>query len=185
MQILPFLALGLAVLTSDALAQELTDARMDQVTAGGVFELVADQLDGVTSAPVGPLQQHNVIGGTGILLEEFLSDMFQSGRADLSQYGVNNPPTVINTANNNPPTVINTANNNPPTVITVNNTANSNTPTGVTVSNTPTGVTVSNTPTGVTVSNTPTGVTVSNTPTGVTVSNTPTGVTVSNTPLGV
>src|SRR5512132_4253056 len=66
---------------------------MDQITAGGLFELAADQLDMATSAPVGPLQ-HNVIGGVGVLLDEFL---FRSQRLqDLASLGdlASAPPPI-------------------------------------------------------------------------------------------
>jgi hypothetical protein len=81
-----FSALALAVPASAALAEELTDARMDQITAGGVFELAADQLDMATSAPVGPIRR-NVIGGVGILLEELLSEVFSSQQSLLADLG--------------------------------------------------------------------------------------------------
>jgi hypothetical protein len=70
-------SLALAILASAALAEELTDARMDQITAGGLFELADDELNNLTSAPVG-LAQRNVIGGIGELFEEFLSGLFRS-----------------------------------------------------------------------------------------------------------
>lgn len=53
-RIISFSALAFAVLASAALAEELTDAGMDQITAGGFFELAADELDMTTSAPVVP-----------------------------------------------------------------------------------------------------------------------------------
>jgi hypothetical protein len=83
-RIISFPALALAVLASavQAEATELTDAHMDQITAGGLFELAADQLDMTTSAPVGPIG-HNVIGGVGMLLEEFLSEAFSSPQSFL------------------------------------------------------------------------------------------------------
>ena len=74
-RIISFSALALAVLARAALAEELTDAGMDQITAGGLFELAADQLDMATSAPVGPLQ-HNVIGGVGGCSRHFCPKRF-------------------------------------------------------------------------------------------------------------
>ena len=71
------LALGVLVSAGQAEAVELIDARMDQITAGGVFELTADELRMVPSTPVAPLQ-HNVIGGVGVLFEQLLSDVFRS-----------------------------------------------------------------------------------------------------------
>ena len=86
-RIISFSALPLAVLASAALAEELTDARMDQITAGGLFELTADQLDRATSAP-----QRNVIGGVGVLLEEFLSETFRSQQSLLADLGAPGTP---------------------------------------------------------------------------------------------
>jgi hypothetical protein len=80
--IISFSALPLAV----ALAEELSDVRMDQITAGGFFELAAEELDMATSAPVGPIRR-NVIGGVGILLEEFLSEVFSSQQSLLADLG--------------------------------------------------------------------------------------------------
>jgi hypothetical protein len=94
-------SLALAVLASAALAGELIDVHMDQITAGGLFELTADQLDSATSAPVGPLQR-NVIGGVGGLLEEFLSELFrsqQSLRRDLASAEPPNANTTPSTPN--------------------------------------------------------------------------------------
>ena len=92
-------SLALAIFASTALAGELIDAQMDQISAGGLFELTADQLEYVTSAPVGPLQR-NVIGGVGVLLEEFLSETFRSPQSllrDLASTGPANANTTSST----------------------------------------------------------------------------------------
>ena len=86
-RIVSFSALLLAVLPSAAPAEELTDARMDQITAGGFFELTADQLDSTTNAP-----QHNVIGGVGIMLEQLLSETFRSQQSLLADLGAPGAP---------------------------------------------------------------------------------------------
>ena len=86
-RIVSFSALLLAVLPSAAPAEELTDARMDQITAGGFFELTADQLDSTTSAP-----QHNVIGGVGIVFEQLLSETFRSQQSLLADLGAPGAP---------------------------------------------------------------------------------------------
>jgi hypothetical protein len=76
--IISFSALPLAV----ALAEELSDVRMDQISAGGFFELTADQLDSTTSGP-----QRNVIGGVGVALEAFMSETFRSQQSLLADLG--------------------------------------------------------------------------------------------------
>jgi hypothetical protein len=98
-RIISFSAIAFAILTSAALSGELADEPMDQITGGGVFELTADQLDMMTSAPVGPLQR-NVIGGVGMLLEAFLSEAFVSQQSLLRDVASAGPPNMNTTPSN-------------------------------------------------------------------------------------
>jgi hypothetical protein len=114
--------LALAILASTALAGELIDAQMDQITAGGLFELTADELDILTSAPVGPLQR-NVIGGVGMLLEEFLSGVFSSQNSLLGDLASAGPPNANTTSSTSTPGLgINSINGTPLGINSINGT---------------------------------------------------------------
>ena len=136
-RIISFSALPLAVLAGGALAEELTDERMDQIAGGGLFELTADQLDNTTTV-VAPLNR-NVIGGVGMMVEEFLSETFSSQQSILKELGSTagtNRMTGLGEGSNTSGTISNTSGTISNTSGTISNTSGTISNTSGTISNT-------------------------------------------------
>ena len=140
-RIISFSALPLAVLAGGALAEELTDERMDQIAAGGLFELTADQLDNTTTV-VAPLNR-NVIGGVGMMVEEFLSETFSSQQSILKELGSTGEGSITGTdrqylgeGSNTSGTISNTSGTISNTSGTISNTSGTISNTSGTISNT-------------------------------------------------
>ena len=96
-RIISFSALPLAVLASGALAEELSDARMDQITAGGLFELTADQLDSATSAPATQRDRRGREDARGISVRNISLAAVSTGRLRVPRappWGVVPPPEI-------------------------------------------------------------------------------------------